>query len=121
VESKAPDSDRPRRSRRTQYGLLAIFVLTTVCAAIAGLVRLIDVPPLGRYLLAGYLILLAIPLVLRLPSLVRNLRGTSADLTRIQAEREELHEWAERRRRDHRRGVGQEGAETEKQATNQHE
>jgi hypothetical protein len=89
-----------------------------VCAAIAGLTRLIDVPPLGRYLLGGYLILLAIPLVLRLPSLVRNLLGTSADLARTRAE---LREWVEQRRRDHQRGVSQEGDKTDKEATNQHE
>jgi hypothetical protein len=121
VESESPGSGKSRRSRRTQFGLLAIFVLTTVCAAIAGLVRLIDVPPLGRYLLGGYLIFLAIPLVLRLPSVVRNLLGASADLARIKAERNQLRDWAERRRQDHRRSPRDSAEATGERTTNWHD
>jgi hypothetical protein len=100
VEIEQPD--KPNRPKRAQFGLLAIFVLMTVCAAIAGLTRLIDVPPLLRYVFAGYLIMLAVPLVLRLPGWVRRWVGASAELKRIQGEQERLREWAAQRRREHR-------------------
>ncbi len=96
-----------RRNRRwPQFGLLAIFVLLTVCAAIAGLTRLIDVPPFARYAFAGYLIMLAIPLVLRGPGWVRTWMGTSAEMKRIRAKREQLSAWADQRRREHRDDSG---------------
>jgi hypothetical protein len=95
-------SDVPRRPRRVQFSLLAIFVLLTVCAAIAGLTRAIPLPPFARYLVAGYLICLAIPLLLRIPNVLATLLASSAEMRRIRQERERLREWADQRRREHR-------------------
>ena len=80
METEKPNS--PTRPRRFQFGLLGIFVLVTICAAIAGLVRLFDVPPLVRYAFAVYLMLLVAPLLRFMWSLSR----AHADLKRMRAE-----------------------------------
>ena len=104
--------DLPPRPPRFQFSLLTIFIVLTVCAAVAGLIRAIPLPPYGRYVAAIYLISLAVPLILRLPTIVRTLQTSSARMRQIREERERLVILARQRQRErHGESEGGDAAE----------
>lgn len=92
--------ESPRRARRFQFSLLTIFIIFTVCAAVAALIRTIPLPEFVRYGAAVYLMILGIPLFLRLPSLIRTWRTYSARMRQLDEQRERLLDSARRRQRE---------------------
>ena len=95
--------ESPRRAGRFQFSLLTIFIVLTVSAAIAALIRAIPFPPFARYFAATYLIILGIPLLLRMPHIIRILRTYSSRMRQLDEERARLLKSA-RQRQQQRRG-----------------
>jgi hypothetical protein len=104
--------DIPRRARPFQFSLLTIFILLTVCAAVAAVIRAIPLPPFARYFAAIYLMILGVPLLLRMPSTVRAWWTYSARMRQLDEERDRLLESA-RQRQQHGRGESTEGGTVE--------
>jgi len=85
---------------RFQFGLGRILVLTTVSAVAAAIAASMEAPLVFQAIVAGYLILMATYIVLRLPAACRGIMRRTPQWERLRRRRSDLEATVLRMKRD---------------------
>ena len=106
--SDANDPFRPDPEAR-QFSMRGLLVLAVLCALIAAAGQVLELPSAAQVFLTFWWMALAAYLVFRLPYTIRYLLRRTSRWERLKANRTEMAEMAERKRKEFREGHNEAG------------